>query len=89
MNTAVNTKTKKRLEGTDYIAVSYTHLDVYKRQVPSVLPLMYRCNDVIREDLLLNIFLQRSSMSVSYTHLDVYKRQVYIYVGISLTKADA
>ena len=45
-------------------AVSYTHLDVYKRQ-----PLTSIVNYV---DLLKRENLQGA---VSYTHLDVYKRQ--------------
>ena len=57
-------------------AVSYTHLDVYKRQgllqqkysLPSVSP------SVIPERGL-RLPLDRTR-SVSYTHLDVYKRQL-------------
>ena len=44
--------------------VSYTHLDVYKRQVLARRPCPYRaCR------------LSKVRISVSYTHLDVYKRQ--------------
>ena len=49
-------------------SVSYTHLDVYKRQLQSV-----------RARWLPNTVCQTisalSAMPVSYTHLDVYKRQ--------------
>ena len=44
--------------------VSYTHLDVYKRQVQTAL------NDWLGESAQL-----KYPMPVSYTHLDVYKRQ--------------
>ena len=42
--------------------VSYTHLDVYKRQVP----IQSRNTDE---------FSKLHTETVSYTHLDVYKRQ--------------
>ena len=57
----------------DYIidAVSYTHLDVYKRQPSAYLA---------QRSLKLLISDEGSSFPVSYTHLDVYKRQhVYIF----------
>ena len=57
------------------MAVSYTHLDVYKRQVQHTTE--------NASDLLIKTCLSRSSHTldemidpVSYTHLDVYKRQV-------------
>ena len=48
----------------DTITVSYTHLDVYKRQ------LMVLCAAKASMMAFIN------SVAVSYTHLDVYKRQV-------------
>ena len=76
------------LRGIWYAPVSYTHLDVYKRQQH---PLRkdaqlrrdaqcqtYRCHSrssLIQTDRHRQL-LCRST--VSYTHLDVYKRQVYI-----------
>ena len=55
--------------------VSYTHLDVYKRQITSSVSLS-------EFDVLGNLYVQVSTVSsqtgvasVSYTHLDVYKRQ--------------
>ena len=50
-------------------SVSYTHLDVYKRQV---------CYCVFGEVIINNedVFALMHE-AVSYTHLDVYKRQVY------------
>ena len=45
-------------------AVSYTHLDVYKRQIPA--------------ELSCNVCVRAIRYPVSYTHLDVYKRQVKI-----------
>ena len=44
------------------VTVSYTHLDVYKRQLPGRLP---GDSDVAAGEV----------TPVSYTHLDVYKRQ--------------
>ena len=68
------------------VAVSYTHLDVYKRQVgdgindspalscADVSVSMKDSSDIARE--VADISLLSSSLSaVSYTHLDVYKRQ--------------
>ena len=54
----------------EYRAVSYTHLDVYKRQVLSN---WNRFIDVRAVNL--NV----ESGPVSYTHLDVYKRQVCLH----------
>ena len=51
-----------------HYAVSYTHLDVYKRQVEYSRPIVFG-EDRLRE---------RGSLPVSYTHLDVYKRQVTV-----------
>ena len=50
-------------------AVSYTHLDVYKRQVCSVI--LHRSSFTPQQPLP-NLL---SMGTVSYTHLDVYKRQ--------------
>ena len=56
--------------------VSYTHLDVYKRQVK--IP-----DEDVRPALMLMVMIYQKSdeinreISVSYTHLDVYKRQLY------------
>ena len=52
-----------------FIAVSYTHLDVYKRQKE------------VQKDLEKNLkykfsYSRDSIVAVSYTHLDVYKRQL-------------
>ena len=45
--------------------VSYTHLDVYKRQVAA-----------LRDEILQRGGNCLGAITVSYTHLDVYKRQV-------------
>ena len=60
-----------RYSGNTIRPVSYTHLDVYKRQV-SLIAVRYSGNTIRppMKSLIAN-FLQ----SVSYTHLDVYKRQ--------------
>ena len=60
------------------ISVSYTHLDVYKRQE------LY-CEPKEQQSILGNIYAARvervaegihgAFLAVSYTHLDVYKRQ--------------
>ena len=58
-------------------SVSYTHLDVYKRQVQSG-------SKVVTNNLGLKIYssedkpVAKTIRSVSYTHLDVYKRQARI-----------
>ena len=66
---------------TDHTAVSYTHLDVYKRQqyikgnlrlVLSVIKRFQNSNE--NADDLFQIGCI-GLMTVSYTHLDVYKRQ--------------
>ena len=48
------------------IPVSYTHLDVYKRQA------------LFLSSLLLRVSGHVSQPPVSYTHLDVYKRQAHL-----------
>ena len=69
------------------IAVSYTHLDVYKRQLLRhcqevqivIFPLFWDLHlQKIRRywDCVLFMIRKESIMAVSYTHLDVYKRQV-------------
>ena len=66
--------------------VSYTHLDVYKRQVfENQNNLMSETFRNVRTNLQFmlgngkKVILVTSTVSgaVSYTHLDVYKRQVY------------
>ena len=61
---SVNAIGKARRGSSRPTTVSYTHLDVYKRQF---------------EGLLLGLFFMAVGMGinvpVSYTHLDVYKRQ--------------
>ena len=56
------------------IAVSYTHLDVYKRQVYErsvfFVIMIFENNKEKR------IIFVRKVTPVSYTHLDVYKRQI-------------
>ena len=67
-------------------AVSYTHLDVYKRQTcesAGRLEIRYRNprKNTVKVLLLMD---SGGSMAVSYTHLDVYKRQVYAAEGEKL-----
>ena len=67
------------------MAVSYTHLDVYKRQ--DISPIWFAWNRIVDTSLGIGISLAVNSFpfhkfkvggtTVSYTHLDVYKRQVF------------
>ena len=50
--------------------VSYTHLDVYKRQVPKL------TSEKKRQKKWILTNRKYWTTSVSYTHLDVYKRQI-------------
>ena len=54
-------------------AVSYTHLDVYKRQAHSIF-LVKNMKSVT--EFCTGRLWYGASASVSYTHLDVYQRQV-------------
>ena len=61
--------------GDRHVPVSYTHLDVYKRQVvASCQSLIFPMNISVLDRCLK--YVSVGSQSVSYTHLDVYKRQV-------------
>ena len=53
-------------------AVSYTHLDVYKRQAwqPTLVPGQIKLKNLYDTGTSPNV------LAVSYTHLDVYKRQI-------------
>ena len=57
---------------TRLMAVSYTHLDVYKRQQRYWFK---RQLELAAEASLPVIIHSRDAAPVSYTHLDVYKRQ--------------
>ena len=72
--------------GSDQQPVSYTHLDVYKRQVSAISPripancLICWLEPRAPESAIMKMLLYlsspvRSAVAVSYTHLDVYKRQ--------------
>ena len=64
-------------------SVSYTHLDVYKRQVRNYRKeLKRRRNKEISFCELPEIVVEKLA-AVSYTHLDVYKRQVFPYSSFS------
>ena len=58
------------------LPVSYTHLDVYKRQVAGllylVLALLFK---LVGAKKVMRFFPPIVTGPVSYTHLDVYKRQ--------------
>ena len=63
-----------------FIPVSYTHLDVYKRQAEDVVKAALEFPDNTRLMVMTVIKPAEDRTmemeSVSYTHLDVYKRQV-------------
>ena len=71
------------------MSVSYTHLDVYKRQTvygnPSQMPItedfpLSTPNPYGTKKLMLEQILKdaaKADTAVSYTHLDVYKRHVH------------
>ena len=68
---------RKNVKDERVVPVSYTHLDVYKRQGLSHIVQDYKYPTV---DAFLQVYKQGKSeyesYAVSYTHLDVYKRQV-------------
>ena len=78
------------------MAVSYTHLDVYKRQVLQQAPHEIGEQITVRSDGRVNAqgllwrgaeqFAVHTAAPVSYTHLDVYKRQVLIVMVCSPMK---
>ena len=67
------------------VAVSYTHLDVYKRQpftivmpppnITGQLHMGHALDNTMQDILILFKRMQGYNAPVSYTHLDVYKRQ--------------
>ena len=59
---------------TSIIPVSYTHLDVYKRQKLETLSLA-KLKEFAKEQEIKGYGSMRKAEPVSYTHLDVYKRQ--------------
>ena len=70
------------------IAVSYTHLDVYKRQIldhqhTDFLELLAQLLDVIADNAVIDVHIALvvEHIAVSYTHLDVYKRQAEMIAG--------
>ena len=63
--------------GSCLVAVSYTHLDVYKRQITySIFLRTTVCSPAIQ------YIRCEVVITVSYTHLDVYKRQVALYPDV-------
>ena len=67
------------------VAVSYTHLDVYKRQVVATVGCMvHPINGDAFEIKKAKIRGEESEGTVSYTHLDVYKRQEYGFLLLSV-----
>ena len=67
------------------LPVSYTHLDVYKRQVYEHTRCCHPDEISWKSHLLYsNPLVPCGTWSVSYTHLDVYKRQVGKGIGNGL-----
>ena len=71
-------------------AVSYTHLDVYKRQVLCGANTLHNNHPEIDA---LNVFPvpdgDTGTNTVSYTHLDVYKRQMQTQISLPFISAGA
>ena len=63
------------------VNVSYTHLDVYKRQAQSTVELLKQKENVelVLNEAVTEIYGEKkpTGITVSYTHLDVYKRQAH------------
>ena len=74
-------RTSVSLEAAFWDAVSYTHLDVYKRQLPFRHRLLRPNTKLKVEFFMASVVVEIDSVdlfginTVSYTHLDVYKRQ--------------
>ena len=69
------------------IPVSYTHLDVYKRQVKDITyvrgflgRMLFAGDDGAKKVRVLSGGEKVRCMPVSYTHLDVYKRQAFYFI---------
>ena len=65
-------------EAPSYIPVSYTHLDVYKRQEEPRVESFHYEGGLVSFITFLNEnkeAINPTVITVSYTHLDVYKRQ--------------
>ena len=63
------------------MSVSYTHLDVYKRQVDYII--LNPISEIGWDDVLEDAKKAHIPViPVSYTHLDVYKRQNHMYAQI-------
>ena len=62
--------------------VSYTHLDVYKRQVSLIRGVLGSMHIMIEQKEATVIFEETEPVSVSYTHLDVYKRQLQGFLNL-------
>ena len=58
-------------------SVSYTHLDVYKRQSRTTVGFSQNGSDGSSQGSFTMVNVADSTNAVSYTHLDVYKRQAY------------
>ena len=66
----------REVENAGVVPVSYTHLDVYKRQAMGGINKAGAFATGVAGGIAGNM-IGRTFGPVSYTHLDVYKRQVY------------
>ena len=74
------------IDTSNYATVSYTHLDVYKRQPRhhTLLVQLIDCRHApSADDLQMLKYLHYHQIPVSYTHLDVYKRQRWAWRTVS------
>ena len=76
-----------QIRGIRINPVSYTHLDVYKRQEQgytfAVVLDLSKYFDTLNHEILINLLRKNVKdervVPVSYTHLDVYKRQPFSF----------
>ena len=64
------------------LPVSYTHLDVYKRQGVALVMENQQLKGIITDGDVRRALTANGADTVSYTHLDVYKRQHCGTVGL-------
>ena len=79
VSTTTASEELKKLISVTEKPVSYTHLDVYKRQHYAFIHelILFHCGKGV------SISATNIIDTVSYTHLDVYKRQPYLYARMS------
>ena len=76
VNLLVMTKNKKNIDKDRYYSVSYTHLDVYKRQADDYIEKPYNPAELIAR-VKAHLRRYRAWSGGETEKKDVYKRQVY------------